>query len=178
MSMIPNIEDIYNGNSKSLYFTSLRIIGNSFDAEDIMQETIIDYYKISHKQEIKNIGGWLRSVCIRKSIDMLRQREKDNKYRDSIGDDLKNQERTQENENEGEAARLIDKIKRIILSLPGRSRMIVSLHLFEGYDDEEIAQITGISQSGIRSQFMRGRNKIAEELNKTEEIKSKRQIKQ
>jgi|LAHS01.1.fsa_nt_gb RNA polymerase sigma factor (sigma-70 family) len=174
-----DIENIYNSHSRRLYFTSLRILGNSFDAEDVMQDTVIEYYKFPNKEEINNIGGWLQSVCIRKSIDLLRKKEKEGKYRDSVKEDIKTEERLQESEKavslhlpegedegDGTVARLIGKIKKILLSLPGSSRTVVSLHLFEGYDYEEIAQITGLTESGIRSQFMRGRNKIAEELNK------------
>ena len=34
-------------------------------------------------------------------------------------------------------------------------------HLFEGYDYEEISQITGIKENTIRSLYMRGRQKLA-----------------
>jgi RNA polymerase sigma factor (sigma-70 family) len=174
-----DIENIYNCHSRRLYFTSLRILGNSLDAEDVMQDTVIEYYKFPNKEEINNVGGWLQSICIRKSIDLLRKKEKESKYRDSVKEDLKTEERLQDNEKtvslhllegegegDGKVASLIGKIKKILLCLPCSSRMVVSLHLFEGYDYEEIAQITGLTESGIRSQFMRGRNKIAEELKK------------
>lgn len=145
-----------------------------------MQDTVIEYYKFPNKDEINNVGGWLQSVCIRKSIDLLRKKEKEDKYRDSVKEDLKTEEKLQDNEKavnlnllegeeeggDGKVASLVGKIKKILLSLPCSSRMVVSLHLFEGYDYEEIAQITGLTESGIRSQFMRGRNKIAEELKK------------
>ncbi|MCI1721048.1 MAG: RNA polymerase sigma factor [Bacteroidales bacterium] len=184
MSNTADIEKIYNSHSRRLYFTSLRILGNSFDAEDVMQDTVIEYYKHPRKEEISNIGGWLQSVCVRKSVDLLRKKEKENKYRDSVKEDIKTDERLQESEKDvslhlpegeedgdGKVSKLVGKIKKILLSLPGSSRMVVSLHLFEGYDYEEIAQITGLTESGIRSQFMRGRNKIAEELNKDINIK-------
>ena len=78
-----------------------------------------------------------------------------------------------EEEGDGKVASLIGKIKKTLLSLSCSSRMVVSLHLFEGYDYEEIAQITGLTESGIRSQFMRGRNKIAEELKKDKKFNTK-----
>ncbi len=181
-----DIENIYNCHSRRLYFTSLRILGNSYDAEDVMQDTVIEYYKFPDKEKINNVGGWLRSVCVRKSIDLLRKKAKEDKYRDHIKDDLKAAERLEDNEKavslnlpegeeerDGNIARLIGKIKKILMSLPCSSRMIVSLRLFEGYDYEEIAQITGLTESGIRSQFMRGRNKIAEELNKDDIFNTK-----
>lgn len=151
-----------------------------------MQDTVIEYYKFPNKEKINNVGGWLQSVCVRKSIDLLRKKAKEDKYRDHIKDDLKTEERMEDNEKavslnlpegederDGNVARLIGKIKKILMSLPCSSRMIVSLRLFEGYDYEEIAQITGLTESGIRSQFMRGRNKIAEELDKDNTFNTK-----
>jgi RNA polymerase sigma-70 factor (ECF subfamily) len=47
------------------------------------------------------------------------------------------------------------------MELPDHYRTIVSLHLFEGYDYEEISQMTGTNENTIRSLYMRGRQKLA-----------------
>ena len=49
----------------------------------------------------------------------------------------------------------------MLYDLPDHYRAILSLHLFEGYDYEEISQITGIKENTIRSLYMRGRQKLA-----------------
>jgi DNA-directed RNA polymerase specialized sigma subunit, sigma24 homolog len=72
-----NIEKLYDIYSKSLYFTSLRIIGNNFDAQEVMQDTFIKYYNITNKDKIENPGHWLKSVCIRSSIDKLREKNRE-----------------------------------------------------------------------------------------------------
>ncbi|MEF9931918.1 MAG: sigma factor, partial [Bacteroidales bacterium] len=66
-----NIEKLYSTYSDRLYFTSLRIVGNSYDAEEIMQDTFIKYYNYPNKTDILEIQKWLSSICIRKSIDVL-----------------------------------------------------------------------------------------------------------
>lgn len=53
-------------------------------------------------------------------------------------------------------------------SLPDHYRLVLSLHLFEGYDYEEIAQITSAKESTIRTLYMRGRQKLAAMLKKTD----------
>ena len=55
----------------------------------------------------------------------------------------------------------IETIRQALSSLPDHYRAIVSLHLFEGYDYQEIAQITGNNENTIRSLYMRGRQKLA-----------------
>ena len=44
MNRLNHIEQIYDRHSQGLYATSLRIVGNSMDAEEIMQDTIIKYH--------------------------------------------------------------------------------------------------------------------------------------
>ena len=59
---------------------------------------------------------------------------------------------------------LIEEIKSAIAALPRAQRIAVSLRLLEGFDYEEIAQITGVEQKSIRSNYMRGRERIAQYL--------------
>jgi RNA polymerase sigma-70 factor (ECF subfamily) len=51
-------------------------------------------------------------------------------------------------------------------ALPSGYRTILSLYLFEGYDFEEIAEITGLQPVSVRSQYSRGRIKLQSAINK------------
>ena len=55
-------------------------------------------------------------------------------------------------------------VKKALMSLPDTLRIILSLHLIEGFDYEEIVNITGLNGNTIRSRYMRGREKLAIEL--------------
>ena len=54
----------------------------------------------------------------------------------------------------------VEKIKRGILQLPDGYRTVLSLHLLEGYDYDEIADILSLAPVTVRSQFMRGKQKL------------------
>ena len=43
-------------------------------------------------------------------------------------------------------------------------RLMLTLHLIEGFDYQEISQITGIKEVTVRSTYMRARRKLAETL--------------
>ena len=43
---------------------------------------------------------------------------------------------------------------------------MLSLVLFEGYDYEEIAKITGLKEVSVRTQYIRGKARVIEELEK------------
>ena len=70
--MIPQkITDFYDKYKKMLYNTSLRITGDSFEAEEIMQDTVIKYLR-NRKQEMseEQVRVWLIRTCVRASINV------------------------------------------------------------------------------------------------------------
>ena len=71
-----DIEKVYDLMAQRLFNISLRIVGNSADAEEIMHDTLLQYWKFGSNQEIIDLRKWLSSVCIRKSIDKLRERNR------------------------------------------------------------------------------------------------------
>ena len=150
-----NIEKIYEIMSKRLFNISLRIVGNSADAEEIMHDTLLQYWKSDRKHEIIDIGKWLSSTCIRKSIDKLRERNRWKNILENYEDPILEEPETESLEYD------IRTIRNALSTLPDHYRAIVSLHLFEGYDYQEIAQITGNNENTIRSLYMRGRQKLA-----------------
>ena len=141
--MIPKeITAFYNRYKTRLYNTSLRITGDSFDAEEIVQDTIIKYLRTNTaKLTEAQTSAWLTKACTRASIDMLRMRR------------LLQSQSPQE---------MIGRIKRQMLLMPDGYRAVLSLLLFEGYDYSETAQILGVEESTVRSQYLRGKRKLVE----------------
>ena len=150
-----NIEKVYDAMSRRLYNISLRIVGNSADAEEIMHDTILQLWKFGRKHEIIDLVKWLSSICIRKSIDKLRERHRWKDLLENYEDPILEEPETENFEYD------IKTIRNALSSLPDHYRAIVSLHLFEGYDYQEISQITGTNENTIRSLYMRGRQKLA-----------------
>ena len=150
-----NIEKVYDAMSRRLYNISLRIVGNSADAEEIMHDTILQLWKSGSKHEIIDLGRWLSSICIRKSIDKLRERHRWKELLENYEDPMLEEPVAESFEYD------IKTIRNALSSLPDHYRAIVSLHLFEGYDYQEISQITGTNENTIRSLYMRGRQKLA-----------------
>lgn len=153
-----DMERIYDEHAVRLYNMSLRILGDSCEAEEVMHDSLLQYYGMKDKSGIQDIRKWLSSVCIRKSIDRLRKlkRFKDflEDYEDPAMDDTEYEDLALDVEN----------IRKALSYVPDSSRLILTLHLFEGYDYQEISQITGIKEVTVRSLYLRGKRKLAEYL--------------
>lgn len=71
-----------------------------------------------------------------------------------------------ENEADEESIQLsVEKIRKAMQQLPDGYRIILSLYLFEGYDMEEISSILHIKAASVRSQYLRGKQKLLNIIN-------------
>ena len=145
-----------------MYNTSMRIIGNKEDAEDVMQEAFLSAFKKldTYKGEV-SFGAWLKKIVINRSLDHLKKKkvffeEINEKVIDEQSPVMEIQEIN------------MPKIKKAIGQLPEGYRVVLSLYLLEGYDHDEISEILGISNSSSRSQLLRAKLKLKDYLVKDE----------
>jgi RNA polymerase sigma-70 factor (ECF subfamily) len=157
--------EIYRLYHQSMYNTSLRIVGDPDDAEDVMQEAFLKaFIKLkTYKGEV-SFGAWLKRIVVNKALDFLRSRKEKISIEEmgEIGDS--------DNEQPAmlETAHRADAVKKAIYALPEGYRIVLSLILIEGYDHEEVSEILGISNATSRTQFHRAKKKLLELLKETE----------
>jgi RNA polymerase sigma-70 factor (ECF subfamily) len=145
-----------------MYNVALRLVGNPADAEDVMQESFLNAFrKIDTYQGKVSFGAWLKRIVINRSLDYLKKRRV--KF-----EEVNERSAGTEDEDSGYHEPDMKMIIRAIQSLPDGYRVVLSLHLIEGYDHEEISQILNISNSASRTQYMRARNKLKELLRNRE----------
>src|ERR1043165_7822957 len=67
---------LYDLYSKAMYNISIRIVNNSDEAEDILQESFLKAVQdMSRFESEAAFGGWLKRVVINRSIDQVRRRK-------------------------------------------------------------------------------------------------------
>lgn len=54
----------------------------------------------------------------------------------------------------------VETIKEAVQQLPDGYRTVLSLYLFEDYEQEEIAEALGLAPSTVRTQYMRAKQKL------------------
>jgi len=154
--------EIYRLYYKSMYNTSLRIIRDPQEAEDIMQESFLSAFrKIKTYSGKVSFGAWLRKIVINNSLDALKKRKF---LIDDLDENIVEQLTEEEEPDEDLTMVRVDEIRQAIDYLPDGYRIVLSLYLLEGYDHEEIAEILDISSSTSRSQFTRARQKLIQFL--------------
>ncbi len=146
-----------------MYNTSLRIVNDSMEAEDIMQESFLSAFeKIDTYSGTVSFGAWLKRIVINRSLDTLNKRKMIFEDIDTLHG-LKD-ESTEETLYIEDLDSKVEEVKKAIERLPDGYRVILTLYLIEGYDHDEIAEILSISSSTSRSQLSRARQKLINEL--------------
>jgi RNA polymerase sigma-70 factor (ECF subfamily) len=158
-------EQIYDECHKKLYYTSLRILSNSMEAEEVMHDTLLKYFSREEFDNQRERDSWLTRVCINMSIDRLRKRrtEENHLKSDELKGDFDESDRYEDYSFRGIT---VNMVKEALMALAEGYRVILSLVLFEGYDYEEVAQIIGVKEVSVRTQYIRGKARLIEELEK------------
>ncbi|WP_201300861.1 RNA polymerase sigma factor [Sunxiuqinia indica] len=149
---------------KSMYNTSLRIVGNEAEAEDIMQEAFLNAFrKIKTYSGQVSFGAWLKRIVVNRSLDHLKKRKVQLEELDErITGEMVENPLMEIKEVD------VQKIKQAIFQLPDGYRVVLSLYLLEGYDHDEISEILNISSSSSRSQLLRAKRKLRDYIKKDE----------
>ena len=158
---------IYKLYYKAMYNTSLRIVNDRMEAEDIMQESFLSAFeKIDTYSGTVSFGAWLKKIVINRSLDTLGKRKAVFEDIDSHAD-IRDESPYDSLRNQEVDVR-VGEVKEAIEKLPDGYRVILSLYLLEGYDHDEIAEILKISSSTSRSQLSRAKQKLIGELKRNE----------
>jgi RNA polymerase sigma factor (sigma-70 family) len=154
----PSYEVLYQRYAKAMYSTSMRIVNNAADAEDVLQEAFVDAFRSLNDFHYRStFGAWLKRIVINKSINALRKRkmhlvDMDETNISGIA--------IEESVDEEYQQYQVNAIKKSIQQLPDGYRTVLTLYLLEGYDHEEISEILGITHNTVRTQYIRAKQKL------------------
>ncbi len=152
--------ELYRLYYQAMYNSSLRIVGDPDDAEDVMQEAFLKAFaKLKSYRGEVSFGAWLKRIVINQSLDFIRLR-KDHLSLEETGEPEEPEVEAVPAAEQQETAYRADQIRKAIHALPEGYRIVLSLILLEGYDHEEVAGILGISNATSRTQYHRAKKKL------------------
>ena len=151
---------IYKQYYKSMYNTALRIVNNSFEAEDVMQESFLAAFtKLDTFSGTVAFGAWLKRIVINKSLTAL----KNNNRLVTVPLEKVVVNKVEEEKLDYsllKASEILIKVSQ----LKNNYKVAITLNLIEGYDCKEIAQIMDISYENSRTTVSRAKNKLRQLL--------------
>ncbi len=151
---------IYKQYYKAMFNTAYRIVNDRFEAEDIMQESFLAAFtKLGSFSGNVTFGAWLKRIVINHSLTALKK----NKRIETVSIE-KVTIKDSEEEKEDYSLLSAKEILAQIAKLKPNYKVAITLHLIEGYDYEEIAEIMDISYENSRTTISRAKNKLRQLL--------------
>lgn len=138
----------------NLFAVAFNICQNTQDAEDVIQDTFVQYYTTKKEFDSEeHIRAWLIRVAVNKAKNVTRTFWRRNKV--SIEDFTETLAfETPESET----------LFETVMQLPKKYRIVIHLYYYEDYSVGEIAKILKLSESNVKTRLMRGRAKLREVL--------------
>ena len=151
-------QELYNLYAKAMFNISVRILNNSDEAEEVLQDAFLKAFeKIENYDKNYSFGVWLKRIVINRSLDVLKKRKLN-----FVSIDEANYT---EEEQEEESIYDVEAIKKCINELPDGYRTVLTLFLFEDYSHKQIGEVLNISEGTSKSQYNRAKKKLIELVN-------------
>lgn len=148
------VEILIEKYKNSIYVMAFNICKNTHDAEDVVQDTFIQYISLKKDFETEqHIRAWLIRVAINKA------KNKNTTFFRRNALPLEDYMETLTFES-SESSELFE----AVMKLPKKYRVIIHLFYYEDYSVNEIADILKISVSNAKVRLSRGRKLLRETL--------------
>lgn len=154
--------ELYGRYSQAMYSTAVRILGQTDEAEDALQESFFNAFTNLNKYKgSASFGAWLKRITVNVCLNKLRKRKL--KWIELDFDLV-------EEEHDVQPDLDVKRINEVIQKLPTGCRAVFVLKAIEGYSHEEIADELKISLSTSKSQYIRAKNLLSLSLKRVIEL--------
>lgn len=156
------LETLFQENYDLIYRTAYRLTGSKVDAEDVLQTVFL---RLARREE-KNFefspspAAYLHRAAVNASLDLLRSRRRAN----AVPLVEAEQKTTINPETLHSDRELQTLIRAAIARLGGKAAEMFALRYLEGYDNREIARLTGTSQMVVAVTLHRSRSRLRQEI--------------
>jgi RNA polymerase sigma-70 factor (ECF subfamily) len=153
---------LMNVYGKRLYAHIRRMVVGEHDAEDVLQETMINVVRsIKDFKNESKLYTWLYTIATRECLKFFKQKKITLKDFNEANEWLSN---TLHAEQSIKAETILIKFHAAILTLPEKQRLVFNLRYFDELSYEDISKITETSVSSLKTNYHYAFEKIKNQL--------------
>ena len=153
-------EELYRAHAGKLFSVACRMLGNTADAEDLLQEIFLSAHtKLDGFRGEAALGTWLYRLATNHCLDYLRSRAA---RTDQLTDVLDDEPGYFTAGSPGLAEQTVTKmdLERALARLPEGCRAAFVLHDVQGLEHREVAEALGIAEGTSKSQVHKARHRL------------------
>lgn len=143
------LSEIYNGTARLIFSLALSVLGNKEDAEDVLQDTMLEIVKSVANYKTGSPKAWVVSIARNRAMYSLRKRRPTS--------------------NVTEPSYLDPELERlewldVLNALNDEEKQTVLLHIYGGFSHKEIGETLNISPGAAHKKYRRALKKLKELL--------------
>lgn len=151
-----------------MYRLALRILNNSAEAEDAVQQTMMKMWQRKDELNgIENVRAFIIKALQNDCLNRLKKVKTIERHHGQFG-------KIQTLTTETSQGNMVAIIKGEINKLPEKQRMIIQLCDVEGFVTKEIAEIVEIDEGAVRTNLSRARQKVKMQIIKLQEYEERK----
>lgn len=143
-----------------------RVLGHSGDAEDAVQEALLDAFHLHRSQSVASWGALLRRLATCRALDVLRKRRRTEPLSERAAAPA-----ALEPPTVAVASELAQRLREALLELAPREAEVFSLRYFGELTNEEIAAELNMSTGAVGIALYKARSRLKELLETEEEVR-------
>jgi RNA polymerase sigma-70 factor (ECF subfamily) len=150
-----------------MYSVACKILNNSSEAEDVLQETFLQIWEKAGKFDPKlgKAASWAAILVRNRSVDRIRASQRRTRLAEEAGEAGAIAEQSTDSVNDAlrghEQAR---RIQSAIVELPGEQRQAIELAYFSGLTQDEISKKLNTPLGTIKARIRRGLLKLRDQM--------------
>jgi RNA polymerase sigma-70 factor (ECF subfamily) len=165
-------EQLYRAHSPRVFALCLRMSGSRQRAIELTQDVFVHVWeRLASWRGESALSSWIHRVTVNLVLSNVRGEQRRQKH--EVDEDLSAD--SQQPGGDGKPSRAEGSVRpasvheaidleRAIAALPNGARTVFVLHDIEGYQHDEIAQMTGTAEGTCRAQLHRARRLLMEKL--------------
>src|SRR3989344_3773025 len=158
LELLEQFEDIVLKHQRDILNFHYRLVGNSFEAEDLAQETFLKAYnKLEALKEREKAKSWLYSIARNVTIDFFRRNKDRSVPLDSVIMENYARATAVDYRQDVMHREVSQELQKCLSTLSEEDRMIVKLLYYEGFSYKEICDLLNINQNTLKSRLHRAR---------------------
>jgi|SRR4051794_5921785 RNA polymerase sigma-70 factor (ECF subfamily) len=149
----------------ALYRLALRLVGNAADAEDALQDSLLDAWRrLDRFRGDSAFTTWAYRIVTNRCLDLLRRRRAtlSMEQAEEVAPERLAAPEAGAPEHAAEVDAGLVALRAALRTLPDDQRACFVLRELEGLGYAEIAEITGASETAVRGRIHRARRGLAE----------------
>ncbi len=156
--------EVYNRYQGAMFNVALRIVKDTAEAEDVMQESFMAAFDNLHSfKGTATFGSWLKRIVVNNSIVQYRKNLRFTELTEnSLSEPFEEEEYGLDEADYTQVK--ATKVMSCMKSLHENYQNILSLHFIEGYDYEEICEILQISYANCRTMISRAKESLRKKM--------------